>query len=317
MEILSVGMMCCDIPIKPVPIDIIKRDSVNIEKPNPSCGGDALNVAMALAKLGEDVSIAGVVGDDANGDFIKKKCSEAGINTDGIKTLNDYATATTYALIDENGERHFLTDKSIFPVLNGSHISNSQIKDADIVYFGSAMALEGMDNGGIVDVFKRAHSFGKITAMDAAIDSERVNLDWESILDPALLETDIFMPSIIEAELISGESELEKIAEYFEQYNFKVLIIKLGSKGCYFSDGSTKQIVPTLDWMPVVDTTGAGDSFVAAFLSCISRNWGYLEAVKFANAVASISVGAVGGTEAIPDFETAYEFFIKNTDKKS
>ena len=57
-KILCIGMLVCDILISTVPDDILSRDSVGIRRPITSCGGDALNVAMGLSKLGADVMIS-------------------------------------------------------------------------------------------------------------------------------------------------------------------------------------------------------------------------------------------------------------------
>ena len=103
MKILSIGMMVCDVLIRPVPDDILGRDSVAIERPTISCGGDALNVALGLAKLGTDVVLVGRIGDDANGAFIRNTCIDFNVDTKGLIIDNDCATATSFALIDSMG----------------------------------------------------------------------------------------------------------------------------------------------------------------------------------------------------------------------
>ena len=70
MKILCVGMMVCDTIISPVPDDVLSKDSVMIEPPVLSCGGDALNTAIGLAKLSCDVTMAGKTGVDSNGAFL-------------------------------------------------------------------------------------------------------------------------------------------------------------------------------------------------------------------------------------------------------
>ncbi|MFV0414563.1 MAG: carbohydrate kinase family protein, partial [Oscillospiraceae bacterium] len=137
MKVLCVGMLCCDISISPVPPDILSRDSAPICRPVMSCGGDALNVAMGLAKLGVAVDVAGRVAADANGSFIRAECEKAGIGGKNIVNDNFCATATSFALIDTSGERHFLTDKAIFEKLTAADIPDTALPKAGIVYFGS------------------------------------------------------------------------------------------------------------------------------------------------------------------------------------
>ena len=172
MKMLCIGMMVCDTLLSPVPSNILTLGSVRIDKPSVCCGGDALNVAIGLAKLGNSVSVAGRVARDANGKFILNECNKYGIHASGVVYEEECATAASYALIDENGERHFLSEKSIFEKLSGEDNSDEAIEEADMIYIGSAMAMRKMDEGGIKDVFLRAHRLGKMTVMDAAYNLE-------------------------------------------------------------------------------------------------------------------------------------------------
>ena len=141
MKMLCIGMMVCDTLLSPVPSNILTLSSVRIDKPSVCCGGDALNVAIGLAKLGNSVSVAGRVARDANGKFILSECNKYGIHASGVVYEEECATAASYALIDENGERHFLSEKSIFEKLSGEDISDEAIEEADMIYIGSAMAM--------------------------------------------------------------------------------------------------------------------------------------------------------------------------------
>lgn len=112
--VLSFGMMVCDTLLRPVDRDVLSRDCTMIEKPVQACGGDALNTAIGLSRLGIPAVMAGRVGDDLNGRFILDQCRKLGIDVSHVVTDPVYATASSFALIEENGERHFLSDVSIF-----------------------------------------------------------------------------------------------------------------------------------------------------------------------------------------------------------
>lgn len=309
MKALSIGMMVCDTLIAPVPSNILSLDSVAIHKPQMCCGGDALNVAMGLARLECPVSIIGRIGQDANGNFILNECEQKKIDTSDVVFDNECGTAASYALIDSDGERHFLTEKSSFYRIEGKDVPNHAIENADIVYIGSAMALKKMDEGGISDVFSRAHRFGKTTVMDAAVNIEDADKDWMTLLDTAFQETDVFFPSMNEAKVLTGESEPEKIAEYFEKYPMKLFGIKLGSKGCFVTDFEKSLYIKCPTDISVVDTTGAGDSFMAGLTCALMSGWDKFEAVKFASCVATKNVGAIGGTAGIPTFSEAVRYY--------
>ena len=309
MRILCVGMMVCDTLISPVPYDILTLDSVGINKPSVCCGGDALNTAIGLAKLGTGVSIIGRIADDISGRFILKECEKYGVEISKVVYDTECATAVSYALIDEKGERHFLSEKSVFANLNGGDVSDEAIKEADIVYIGSAMALREMDKGGIRDVFHRAHSFGKMPVMDAAVNREDPERNWLSYLTPAFMETDIFFPSMGEAMKITGKTDPRQIAESFRKFGMKMFGIKMGEKGCFVTDFNENRQIECPKGLPVVDTTGAGDSFMAGLMCGLTKEMDVFSAAEFGSCVATKNVGAIGGTAGIPTYEEAFDFY--------
>ena len=309
MKMLCIGMMVCDTLLSPVPSNILTLSSVRIDKPSVCCGGDALNVAIGLAKLGNSVSVAGRVARDANGKFILNECNKYGIHASGVVYEEECATAASYALIDENGERHFLSEKSIFEKLSGEDISDEAIEEADMIYIGSAMAMRKMDEGGIKDVFLRAHRLGKMTVMDAAYNLEDPERDWLSYLAPAFMETDVFFPSMDEAVKITGQTDPELIAECFKKFPMKAFGIKMGAKGCFVTDFKEKRFIKCPEGLPVVDTTGAGDSFMAGLMTGLARGLDVFSGSEFASCVASKSVGSIGGTAGIPDYEEAFDLY--------
>ncbi len=312
MKVICVGMMVCDILLSPVPDDIMARDSARIDASVRSSGGDALNVAISLSKLGLDVSIAGRVGADFNGDFLLSECKKFGVDSSSVVKDSQCGTAVTYVLIGSQAERHFLTENEIFKKLTFEDIATQQVEKADYVYFGSAMGMDSMDANGTARLFQLARSMGKMTFMDAAINSEDSEADWLSRLSPQLKVTDVFFPSYCEAKLISGKEELREIAACFKEFGMQVFGIKLGQRGCYVTDFRVAQIVPGVKGLPVVDTTGAGDSFMAGMMCALSHDYDFLESTRFANVVAAMNIGAIGGTAGVPDFDTALELFKRN-----
>lgn len=312
MKVLCVGMMVCDILLSPVPDDIMTKDCARIDASVRASGGDALNVAISLSKLGLDAAIAGRVGDDFNGDFLLSECKKFGVDASSVVKDSQCGSAVTYVLIGSQAERHFLTENKIFKKLTFEDVAPQQIEKADYVYFGSAMGMASMDANGTARLFQLAHSMGKMTFMDAAINAELTEVDWLSRLSPQLKETDVFFPSYDEAKLISGKEEPREIAACFKEFGMQVFGIKLGQKGCYVTDFQVAQNIPGVKGLPVVDTTGAGDSFMAGMMCALSHDYDIFESTRFANVVAAMNIGAIGATAGVPDFDTALEFFKRS-----
>lgn len=308
-RVLCVGMMVCDTLLFPVPGDVLSRDSVSIQTPVISCGGDALNVALALAKLGAEAAISGRVGEDMNGSFIRTACQTAGVDITGITTDPDCSTAASYALIDPTGERHFLSDRKIFHRLTDTDVPDALLDWADIVYMGSALAMEQMNAGGLERLFRRAREKGKITVMDAALSDAPAPDSWLEQLKPVLKYTDVFLPSLEEAETITGVHHAENISACFQDLGLHIFGVKLGGDGCLVTDFQRTEHIPAVPNIKVVDTCGAGDSFVAGFLRGMLEGWDPFMCARLASCVAARNVQAVGGTAGVPTFDSALAYY--------
>jgi sugar/nucleoside kinase (ribokinase family) len=312
-KVLCAGLMVCDIPLRPVPESIMKLDAWNIESPKPSTGGDALNVAITLTKLGANPVLSGLIGNDSNGDFVLNHLIEVGVDVRGVSRHPSEGTAVSYILIEEGGSRHFIVSTVLCDLFRYEDIPQALIEEADIVYFGSAMCMEAMDRGGAAALFKKAHSLGKTTMADtAAVNPYRSSEYYLKLLDPMLKETDIFIPSYEEASAITGREDIAGIRDVLASYGFTLLIIKLGAKGCYVTDFKQEWTIPTFTDFKPVDTTGAGDSFTGGFIRGLLAGWSPETAAVFANAVASFNVTKVGATGGVPDFDTVYTYVTEH-----
>lgn len=300
MKILCVGLMICDIALSPVPRNIFEMDQWDIDPPSVTGGGDAYNVAVALSKLGETAAVIGRTGDDANGRFLKAEGVRQGVDMGHVIMDRDHHTAVSYILIEENGERHFLCDSHINDVLCIGDIPDASIQQADAVFFGSALAMRGMDQGGLCELFHRAKTYGKVTALDASITQDASAEIQMERLEQTLTATDIFIPSYGEACYLTGETDLFKISDRFRHFNLKVFGIKLGSKGCFLTDFKKQCRIGCFNFLPVVDTTGAGDCFMGGFLKAYLNGADLQMSGLFASAAAAFGVSAAGATEGIP-----------------
>ena len=303
-----VGVMACDIPLRPVPKEIFDVDNMRIERPVWSTGGDATNTAVALVRLGLEVSLSGLVGKDPYGDFLVESLKQAGVDVRGVVRHSDFGTVVSHVLIEPSGERHFVVSNPISSELGFEHLSREKITETDLVYIGSSMHLKKLDDGGSAELFKIAHSLGKITATDFNGDDKDRGDYWLNHLEPMLRETDIALPSIREAKVLTGKKELLEIRDALAVFGIKILAIKLGKQGSYITDFKKEWRLPVFEEFEAVDTTGAGDSFGAGFVRGFLADWDPEACGLFASAVAGFNVTKVGAVAGVPDFDTAYRF---------
>lgn len=311
MKIACCGMIVCDLPMYPIPLDMMSLSLAKIEPVAMTTGGDALNVAKTLGILGADVSLVGRVGADLNGDFVVAHTAEQGIATSGIKRDSAFATSTSYHLIDKNGKTHTVSYTPLNDELCAADFPIQSIEGAGIVYFGSALTFPKMDGGGIAELFACAHEITAKTALDTSLDIPAEQAETTSgadhfeMLKPALRVTDIFIPSISEAAYLTGTKDPHENALAMRPLGIGIFGVKLGGKGCYLTDYENEYYIGAFDEFKPLDTVGAGDSFMGSFLFGVSRGWGIEQSGVFASLVSSFNVAALGATGGVPDFETA------------
>jgi sugar/nucleoside kinase (ribokinase family) len=134
-----------------------------------------------------------------------------------------------------------------------------------------------------------------ITSMDTSWDETG---RWLTLLRDCLPFVDFFFCNIIEAQTMTGFSELNDISQALLDCGPETVVVKLGEHGSFIKRSELSLKVPTFP-VQVVDTTGAGDCFVAAFLFGYLKGWDYERIARFANATGAICVTMPGATTAV------------------
>ncbi len=306
-DVLCVGLIVSDLLIHPVDKGIFEVDTTRIEKIKLLPGGDAMNEALILAKLGQKTGILGKVGDDEFGHMVLQQANAIGVDTSCVKVDRNTITSASLVLVNQNGDRNFVYCSGNNESLTLADIDLALIKQAKIVCIGSLLGLPGLDKEGTAAIFREARENHVITVADATHDI--CNIGFAGI-ENVLKYTDIFMPSYTEGKYITGESDPRKMATILLSCGVKTVVIKLGKKGCFIQNAEEHYHLPAYK-VAVVDTTGGGDNFVAGFLTGISNGWHLKECGMFANAVGAISTQKIGANTAVKSQRQVQEFMQK------
>lgn len=297
MRILCVGIMVMDLLAAPVTVEGLQRDSTQLKAFETLPGGDAMNAAMELSALGADVSLVACLGNDAFGHSLMDAARSAGINVKGIVNRDSCATACTLVAIDEHSERHFFSYGDSFRHLAETDVSDTQIRENDLLHIGSAMVLDALDGEGLAKLMERAQMLGVKTSMDVtSLPGEEQFVK----IEQALYHTNYFLPSLYECEMLCGSSDIEEIKAFFGKYGMELLVIKMGEKGCFATDFKQDVYMPaTVPADKVVDTTGAGDSFVSGFLYGIMKGMKLEQALRFGTAMSAVCIQTIGASKGV------------------
>ena len=312
MSILCVGQIVFDILVKPVNDRSLEVDTTAVDTISFSNGGDSLNVAMICNKLGVPVGFSGRIGNDDKGKFLLEKMQSAGLRVDGLKIDTEGSSSSVIVLIHENGARNFLYEGGANNKFSIDDINLSILETYDIVFVGGTFMLPSFDGEGAAVLFKEAQRLGKTTAMDVSYDTTG---QWMKIIEPCLQYLDYFIPSIGEAKEITGVDKVEDMADIFLKKGVRNVVIKLGRDGVYIRNAKIEAVLPSFN-VDVVDTTGAGDSFVAGFLTGLDKGMDISECAELGQAAAAHCVQAIGSTTGVVDFNKTI-LSIKTMEKRN
>lgn len=310
MDITVIGAAIIDIMAGPVSADVFQTGSQPVDMTKLSFGGDALNESVALSRLGKKVQLISKVGQDEAGARVLDYIKENGLSTDFIRVEEGLTTGINIVLVDNNGERFFLTnpngslrrltEKDIEPYLDEA---------ADIVSFASIFVSPPLDIEAMERVFKKIKSKpGRILVADMtkAKYGERLN-DIKKLL-PYI---DYILPNEEEIALLTGERDPYVNAKHLVDAGVLCAVIKCGKKGCIIKTKNEFYEIPAYLVEQPVDTTGAGDCFAAGFLWALAEKMSLEACGRFACAVASCAVESVGATDGIHRMEEALKRYHK------
>lgn len=293
-RLIAAGHASCDLPFRPVDRNVFNMDTVFVDKVEVLTGGDALNVSVGLNKLGMggQMRFVSVVGDDTFGRLIVERLREYGVDTSGMIVKPEVDSIVTGILIDEDNERHFLFSGNSARNLTVEDVVASFADDTEYLHIGSFMSLDKLEHENAGRLFAAARKRGIKTSFDVTYDASG---EWLGKIKSGLPYTDIFFASYDEAVSLSGGlTAPEDIAAFFRQEGVGSFVLKLGKKGCYATDYTTVVEMPTYLDLPVVDTTGAGDSFVSGYLYGLLRGFTMAECCLLGNVNGTLAVGSLG-----------------------
>lgn len=294
-DILIIGASIVDVLARPVSEEVFKTGSSPMEDIRMTTGGDGLNEALILAKMGKSVRFETIVGDDSAGKLVMERCREAGVIIEDRQIRRDIPTGINIVLVDENGERSFLTNP------NGSlrrlTLQDIQMPFDDsvkILCFASIFVFPEIKTRELIQIFSQAKKQGITVCADM---TKRKCGETLEDMEEVFSYIDYLMPNEEEACLLTGEKTAENAAEKFLLAGAGHVIVKCGAKGCLVKTSAESYIVPAKEHVHCIDTTGAGDSFAAGFICALSEGKSLRECAEFANECGAKAVQVSGATE--------------------
>ena len=313
-DVVCAGHAVVDVLIRGDFDSMFEHDG-ELEQAVISVGGDALNEAVVLSKLGLRSAFLGKVGKDPAGDLIIAQLEKSLVDTGGVITDKQVDTTVSVIPVDDNGRHHFWCYQGGNNRICRDIMREEYIERTRVLNIGSIIPGSDMDFEGVAEACAKARKKGVITSADAVLTApfwgSKGYAEKAERLSMLLRELDYFLPSEEEASGITGEKDVRKAFLKLLEMGAGQVVIKMGKKGCLVRDGGKFEIIPGYQ-VEAADTVGAGDNFVAGFTAGLSKGWSLRQCAMFANAAAAISVTQEGAVKAAADFDTVRRFMKEN-----
>jgi ribokinase len=269
-------------------------------------GGKGANQAVAAARLGAQVSLIGRVGQDAFGDQLLTSAQADGINVSHVGRDESAATGVAMIVVDDEGQNSIAVASGANFCLTADHVREAwrALEEIDILVMPLETPLET-----IATAIELAHQAGTTVVLNPA--------PARSLPDKILASVDVLVPNEPETAQLTGMSigtmeEKRDAARELLALGVGNVVLTLGSHGALALDGKTEQfsMVPAYP-VEVVDTTAAGDAFVAGLAVGLGEGKSLQEAVQFANVVGAFAVTKLGAQPSMPTRDEVEQFLAE------
>ncbi|MGP4041467.1 sugar kinase [Gracilibacillus sp. D59] len=285
-------------------------------------GGAETNVAIGLARLGHNVGWISKLGQDEFGTYILNTVRGEGIDVSHVKRDPDFPTGLYFKEIrnPEDIRVSYYRKGSAASTIQTDDIDENYIKKAKYLHVtGITPALSDSAYQTVINMMKLARK----NQVQVVFDPNLRRKLWSEekariILTEMVALSDIVLPGLEEAAFLFDETDPQQAADHFLARGCETVIIKLGEKGAYLQTKNESGYIEGFPVKQVVDPVGAGDGFVAGFLSGMLDHLSLSDAVKRANAVGAMQTQVKGDYEGLPDNEELHQFMFQqnNVDVK-
>ena len=292
-DISVLGIFVADISFSGSKIPAV-GETILGNKYNVGPGGKGCNQAVAIARLGAKVNFISKIGKDSYGELALETLKKNNINTESVIQDEKLQTGVAGILIDKN------SGKNAINVIVGapSTLKINEINKHTNIIKSSKIFLTQLEVPKDVTLYclKTAKENGCLTILNPAPASEITKEFYSNI--------DYFTPNETEAEFYTGikitnEKEAKQASDKLINLGIKKVIITLGEKGLFYSDGN-EEIYLTANSVKAIDTTGAGDAFNGGLAFGLLKEKPIKECLEFANKVAGLSTTKLGAGDAMP-----------------
>lgn len=263
-------------------------------------GGAPLNVSLRMNSIGVNTTMISRIGDDDNGKDILSFLNDQEVATDLIQITGEYKTGAVQVMINEKGNASYdILYPSAWDKIIETEMMDKVVAEADAFVFGSLACRDEVTRATLNKLLEKAN----YKIFDVNLRAPYYTID---VLNELMLKADFI--KLNDEELREISSELGSTYNSFEQ-NIKFLAEKTNTKQVCVTKGEFGAVLYSNDkfyynsgyFIKVVDTVGAGDSFLASLIVKLLRGKSPQKALNYACAIGALVAGQEGANPQISE----------------
>jgi sugar/nucleoside kinase (ribokinase family) len=264
-------------------------------------GGVTANFCVGLSRLGRKTAFMGAVGDDPDGEEIRRGLKREGVDTDTLMTLSGRSSPVNYIVTEEGGSRL---------ILQSPNMIETQLRPDDMTEDSIPRCRVFHTSAIIPDTAVKAATISKERGATVSFDLERHVAEMgNERIGPLLRITDILFTGVESLEVLGFGTDAASIRKLLGQ-GPKVVLLKKGKNGVTVFT-SEQQVTVGSYKVDVVDATGAGDAFAAGFISSFLDGGSWVESASYGNAAAAIKCTKTGAQAGLPRRREVEDFILE------
>ena len=298
-KVHCVGIVVVDLlngPIREYPVPRT-RPMITTEWTRVMPGGGASNAPSALARMGIPVASFSKVGDDLNGEFIRRELRKLGVDESGFCVSPSESTPFTFVAIHGDGDRTFIHTPGANLTFSPGDLDLERVFSTDYLLYHDLWVLPAFDGKPAAAMLAEAQKRGVITLLDEGYGYGPRREPLEAMLP----HCDYFIPSYHDLCGIYPGASPEELAGALLERGARHVVLKMGHEGCLVAWKDKRVRVP-ISPAKVLDTTGAGDCWDAGFIAALAHREEIVTAARIGNACSAFCIEAIGGSTGVPDY---------------
>jgi sugar/nucleoside kinase (ribokinase family) len=295
VEVLCAGIVVADhvcTPVSHVPAagELVMADGMLL-----TIGGCAANAAVDLARMGVRAAVVGRVGADIFGRVVTEMLRDADVDVSAITASATAATSQTLIVNVQGQDRRFIHTFGANAEFAASDIPAELSARCQVLYVGGYLLMPGMRQEELAPAFAAARARGVKTVLDVAIPAPGA---YVGRLKQLLPHVDVFLPNHHEGELITGDRDPLRQAEFFRDLGCGTAIITMGGEGAVLVQ-KDRRLRCGVYSVPYVDASGGGDAFDAGYIYGLLRGLDAEDCLRVASALGASCVRSIGTTPGV------------------